>query len=470
AIVEDVIIAESARWGDSKVSNPRDKEDWDAAVASLTSTINGRTSTFLGHLRTANLYPELDAPIFSQHGGQIAGGTTINVTAPADATHIYYFFGSGDSDPEDWGDDLDPRELGGAVKSGAGSIIISVAGSYLLPVPINNPGWMQARSYNSSTSEWSAMTTAFFTTAPAAGGSSIVISEVHYHPTNPTTAELLIDPTFDQDDFEFIEVMNISGVTVDLGGAAFVLTPIGDHLEGVEVVFPSGTLIGPGERLLIVANTAAFNARYPGVSASKIVGDYSGRLNNTGEWITLQAADGTIIDSFRYNDLAPWPVNADGLGPSLALVDPGSDPAPSLAASWMNSIDDGGSPGEQEGTPFAGNANDDLDADGGVALLEYFVGSSDTVPSLEHLMTLGIETIGIDQYASITYRSDPHAVDATGTIQISTDLDIWSSDLADIVFVRSGTDTDGTPTLTYRSAFTLDAESSLFFRLRVEIP
>ncbi|MCP3975068.1 MAG: hypothetical protein GY720_11320, partial [bacterium] len=108
AIVEDVIIAESARWGDSKVTDPRDKEDWDAAVVYLTSIINGRASTFLGHLRTANLYPDLDAPIFSQHGGQIAGGTTINVTAPADATHIHYFFGSGDSNPEDWEDDLDP--------------------------------------------------------------------------------------------------------------------------------------------------------------------------------------------------------------------------------------------------------------------------------------------------------------------------------------------------------------------------
>ncbi len=468
SVVDSVIIAESARWGDSKVGNPRDREDWLAEVASLTSLIGSRSAVFLGQLRNAGLYPGLDAPSFSQHGGQVAAGTTISVTAPADATQVYYFFGAGDSDPTDWADDLDPRELGGAVKAGAGAIATPGGGTFAIPTPISNPGWMQARCYRSGTSEWSAMTTAFFTTAPAAGPSDIVISEIHYHPTAPTTAELTVDPGFDSDDFEFVEVMNISAATVDLGGAAFVLKPVGDHLEGIEVEFPPGTLIAPGERLLVVANRAAFTARYPGVAASKIAADYSGRLDNGGEWITLEAADGSTISSFRYDDASPWPIPPDGSGPSLALVDPASAPDPSLGASWAASIDSGGSPGEQEGTPFTGNPGDDLDSDGSNALLEYFIGTSDSSPSAGLTPTVGVETVGPDRFASITYRADPHAVDATGTPQVSADLVLWSSSPSDIVFVRSGVDTDGTPTLTYRSTAKLGAGTRIFLRLQVQ--
>ena len=86
---------------------------------------------------------------------------------------------------------------------------------------------------------------------------------------------------------------------------------------------------------------------HPSVPGATIIGDYANRLDNTGEWITLQAADGTIIDRFRYNDIAPWPIAADGSGSSLVMIDPPSDPGlgPGPASNWPTSPAAGGSPG-----------------------------------------------------------------------------------------------------------------------------
>ena len=214
----------------------------------------------------------------------------------------------------------------------------------IIPEAITTPVWIKSRSYNTASGEWSALNQAFFTTAPFATAENILISEVHYHPRKADAGELLVNPGFDQDDFEFIEVMNISGGEVDLGGSAFVLVASGDHLEGVEFEFPPGTLIGPGQRLVVVANSVAFAARYPDVA---VAGDYSNRLDNNGEWITLVDPEGKLIDSFRYNDAAPWPEQADGDGPSLVLNDPGSAPDPADPASWSAGLP-GGSPGKED--------------------------------------------------------------------------------------------------------------------------
>ena len=78
-----------------------------------------------------------------------------------------------------------------------------------------------------------------------------------------------------------------------------------------------------------------------------VAGDYSNRLDNNGEWITLVDREGNVIDSFRYNDAAPWPEQADGDGPSLVLNDPGSAPDPADPASWSAGLP-GGSPGKED--------------------------------------------------------------------------------------------------------------------------
>ena len=261
--------------------------------------------------------------------------------------------------------------------------------------------------------------------------------------------------------------MNICASTVDLGGAAFVLIPSGDHLEGIEFTFPPGSLIAPGQRLVIVANSAAFAARYPGATIS---GDYSNRLDNTGEWITLVDANGDIIDSFRYNDLAPWPEDPDGSGPSLVLNNPTSAPDPADPASWSSSPATGGSPGTAgSGTPFVGDPLADADDDGGIAIIEYAMGLSDLISSAEKFPSIGMLNVGGVDYATISFREDPDAVSTTPFIEASGDLVTWVDLDAGGFTVLVGTtpDTDGVPVHTYRVTQPISSFLRLFLRIGV---
>jgi len=51
--------------------------------------------------------------------------------------------------------------------------------------------------------------------------------------------------------------------------------------------------------------------------------------------------------SFTYDDVAPWDIEADGLGYSLILIDP--EVNPNNPSNWQASIPVGGTPGEPGG-------------------------------------------------------------------------------------------------------------------------
>ena len=140
--------------------------------------------------------------------------------------------------------------------------------------------------------------------------------------------------------------------------------------DGIEFDFaytePSARLLRAGESVVVVADKRAFSLRYPHVMASKIVGQYHGQLSNGGETISLQAADGTMIEEVHYNDKAPWPNAATGDGVSLILAHPVGNPKPAEAAQWTLSAVAGGTPavsGVGNGK-FVGNPL--LDSDGDV--------------------------------------------------------------------------------------------------------
>jgi hypothetical protein len=91
--IDRAIVGESARWGDNKRTLPYTRQDWlNVANARLNGTaISGnkfslpdRTNQLLAWLKTANLYPSVDAPEFSingqlQHGGQVAAGVSLSI-------------------------------------------------------------------------------------------------------------------------------------------------------------------------------------------------------------------------------------------------------------------------------------------------------------------------------------------------------------------------------------------------------
>ena len=158
----------------------------------------------------------------------------------------------------------------------------------------------------------------------------VIISEVHYHPADPSDAALAIDPELKDDDLEFVEIHNSSGESIDLTNW---------RIRGnVDYDFDDGQIIRAGETLLVVsfnpsrpdnaARIQAFMVQYGLPQQTRVLGGYSGQLDNGGHRITLQRPGappqdepGFIPrlweDEIQFRDSSPWPVSADGQGDSL---------------------------------------------------------------------------------------------------------------------------------------------------------
>jgi hypothetical protein len=204
--------------------------------------------------------------------------------------------------------------------------------------------------------QWSAVATTDFSVAVPAGPESLRISELHYHPADPTEAEAAAGFT-SADDFEFVELVNVSDRAIDLRDVVFQQTTVGDGVEGVEFDFSGAAIqeLGPGEYVVIVENLEAFEFRY-GRNA-RVAGEWSGGLANSSETITV-ATGGTILQQFAYQD--QWHPTSDGQGPSLERTNP-ADPNLSQwgqSGGWQPSSILGGTPGYSGGS-LPGDANRD---------------------------------------------------------------------------------------------------------------
>jgi len=302
------VVAESARWGDSKVTTPFTRNGhWLPQVNGIMgSHFNQRSANVLAQFRQKNLYPSVEAPAFSRHGGNIDAAFRLTMSAPAGT--IFYTT-----------DGTDPRVLGGGLSPAARTY---AAGTQLAFAENTR---VRARVRSGTT--WSALNEADFTLIQT--WTDLAVTELMYNP--------LPEGDTDGDDFEFLELKNLAAVERDLGGVRFT--------NGISFTFPNGTRLAPGQFAVLVSDRDAFTSRYPQVP---VAGVYSGNLANGGERLTLVHAAGAVIADFSYGDAPPWPASADGGGFSLVPVNPNLTGDPANAAHWRASSAGGGSPGADD--------------------------------------------------------------------------------------------------------------------------
>ena len=151
----------------------------------------------------------------------------------------------------------------------------------------------------------------------------IVINEINYNSSG----------SFETGDW--IELYNRSNATIDMSNWIF-----SDSDTSHEFIFPNGTILEPDQYLVLIENDSVFTSRFPTVT--NYIGEIGFGLNGSGEFMKLVNEEAQLIDSLTYDDLAPWPIEADGLGATLELFDAASDN--SLGENWRASTGHG-SPG-----------------------------------------------------------------------------------------------------------------------------
>jgi hypothetical protein len=122
---------------------------------------------------------------------------------------------------------------------------------------------------------------------------NIVISEIMFNPLGGKTTD------------EWIELHNVSANLVNLSGWRFT--------RGVDFTFPNVS-ISPGGYLVVAANVAAFQVRYPGVT--NVVGGWTGRLANSEETIELVTALDEAVNSVHYASEGDWARRERGRRPA----------------------------------------------------------------------------------------------------------------------------------------------------------
>lgn len=346
--VELALLAESARWGDYRRSVPYtpDSERLAEEEYLRTQYFPRRSAIVLEQFRAQGMYPQLDAPVFNQHGGRIEAGFRLVLEAESGIIH-YTMDGS------------DPRLEGGGVSPAAR---VFAGGD---TVELLESTRVRARVLEAG--RWSALGDALFTV-----DSGLRVTEVQYHPPPPPEGS-----PFAREDFEFIELQNLGTSTLDLSGVRLA--------TGVEFDFTGVvTALAPREIVVVVENLQAFASRYD-LTATQVAGQYRGRLRNEGEDIALVGPLGETILEFSYDDR--WYPETDGQGPSLVNADPRTAvDAWGSAANWRPSSYPFGSPGLDEsagGRQLPGDVNQDgrLDISDAVGLLGHlFLGAPEILP------------------------------------------------------------------------------------------
>ena len=270
------------------------------------------------------------------------------------------------------------------------------------------------------------------------------LTEIMYNPTGGGSLEYL----------EFLNTgsipLLIQSVTTD------------DTKPFAEFTFGNVTLAA-GARGVLVVDPVAFEAEYgPGIT---ILGQWTGgALSNSGESIVLRDPLGNVIHDFAYDDLAPWPLEADGQGASLEVID--SEGNYNDPLNWRASVT-GGTPGA---APMIDADNDglsdsdeatygtdplvaDTDADG-FSDGEEVVAGTDPLSALSFLKAVLVSSGASENQYTLSWNSVSGKV---YIVQTSTSLKGGWTDIETITATGPVTVTSHT-----------SSDSEKFYRVKVE--
>ena len=273
----------------------------------------------------------LARPVLGRVPGEVLPGTTVTLTGPSGA-RIYYTTNG-----------TDPRLPGGGVSPSALT--------YTTPLVIDRVLDIRARCFNAAhrnltgsgnpqiSSSWSGLTRGRYTTFRIVRPGDLSVTEIHYHPSAPSAAELVQNSAWTSGSFEFIELKNVSGQTVDLYGARFT--------KGINFNFATSSvvLLPSGSSVILASDAAAFQARHG--TNPRPVGIFRDSLDDSGETIRMENVLDVEVFEFAYQDR--WYPVTDGLGYSLVLR---ADSIPEkdwdTAGAWRPSANVHGSPGQND--------------------------------------------------------------------------------------------------------------------------
>ncbi len=159
----------------------------------------------------------------------------------------------------------------------------------------------------------------------------VIISEIMYNP----------GPVQGDQDYEYLELMNISSQPVRTAGFVSTYSSPTVHIEewipwkfsdGIAFEFPVDMELDAGQRILLVKNLVAFSAKYSGVPAGTVIMEWTGgSLDNGGEKLQLAMPGDQEFEQSRYyiredrvnyDDEGEWTQPADGNGKSLTHLRP----------------------------------------------------------------------------------------------------------------------------------------------------
>ena len=176
----------------------------------------------------------------------------------------------------------------------------------------------------------------------------IVINEINYNPSDDFNPE------------DWVELYNSSESPINIGNWRF-RDEVNEHV----FIIPENTILLADNFIVLCKDTTAFTNLFPEVA--NFIGNLGFGFDGGGELIKLFDSNDILMDDVEYDDEDPWPVEADGAGPTLELIDPYLDN--SLAENWMAS-EGYGSPGSANTMNSCEETPGDINGDGVINVLD----------------------------------------------------------------------------------------------------